>query len=144
MGIVDNDILQDINKSIKTLLEYTGWDYTFTTDDGSWETALEFWGTQTVFHPPESKNWEEVKKNESTIKCPDLLDWDHRRIIEYEEEPKAGKRGGKLGKKGHVEESKKDSHRDALYKGFKLLKIWESEYKDGTWKEKLYKFLKGG
>jgi len=50
---------------------------------------------------------------------------------------------GKLGKKGHTAESKRDTNRDMLYRiaGFKLLKIWESEYKSGEWKQKLYDFL---
>jgi len=50
---------------------------------------------------------------------------------------------GKLGKKGHVEESKRDSNRDMLYRiaGFKILKIWESELKSNTYKDKLCQFL---
>jgi len=142
MGVIDNDILQDINKSIKTLLEYTRWDYTFKTDDGDYETAIEFTAIG-YRHPPQSKNWDEMKADGNTMVCPDLLDYTHKLIIEYEEEPKPGKRGGKLGKKGHTSESDRDEHRDQLYRiaGFKLLKIWEIEYLSNSYKEKLYKFL---
>lgn len=136
MGIIDNQILQDINKFIKSL----NTKYTFKTDDGSFETAIEFTAIG-YFHPPKSKTWEELDGNE--IKCPDLLDWHNRRIIEYEEEPKAGKRGDKLGKKGHTEESEKDYHRDQLYRiaGFKILKIWETDYYNGDYQSKLKQFL---
>lgn len=95
------------------------------------------------YHPPKSKSWKECKAKGNEIKCPDLLDYEHKLIIEFEEEPKPGKRGGKLGKKGHVEESDKDEHRDQLYRiaGFKLLKIWENDYKNGNWKKQLKSFL---
>jgi len=60
-----------------------------------------------------------------------------------DEEPEPGKRGGKLGKKGHVSESNTDEHRDMLYRmaGFKLLKIWETEFKSKKYKAKLCQFL---
>ncbi len=130
--------MQNINKYIKSL----DTPYHFKTDDGSFETAIEFIYADQMYtsHPPLSKNWD----SNPVIKCPDLLAYDQKKIIEYEEEPKPGKRMGKLGKKGHSSESTRDSERDELYHraGFQLHKVWESEYKDGTWKEKLYKFLK--
>jgi len=51
--------------------------------------------------------------------------------------------GGRLGKKGHTEESDRDEHRDMLYRiaGFRVLKIWESEYVDNSYNAKLYQFL---
>jgi len=118
--------------------------YQFKVDSGSWETAIEFTAIG-YHHPPKSKSWEESKQQGNEIKCPDILDFEHRLIIEFEEEPKPGKKMGKLGKKGHVEESKRDEHRDQLYRiaGFKLLKIWESEYKSEEWTKKLHTFLKG-
>ncbi len=135
---MDNDILQDINTYIKSL----DIPFRFKTDDGSYETAIEFWAMG-YHHPPKSQSWEECKVAGNEIKCPDLLDYHHRIIIEYEEESQPGQSSGKLGKKGHTEESDKDSHRDQLYRiaGFKLLKIWESEYQSNNYKEKLYKFL---
>lgn len=138
MGIIDNDVLQDINQYIKSLQTK----YRFKTDDGSFETAIEFWKIG-YWHPPRSKDWKEIKEKGNELLCPDLLDYENKLVIEYEEEPKPGKRGGKLGKKGHVEESNRDEHRDQLYRiaGFKLLKIWETEYKSKEWKQKLQKFL---
>lgn len=116
--------------------------YKFLVDSGKWETAIEFW-EMGYFHPPQSKSWEEVKKKGNEIKCPDLLDYKYKLIIEFEEEPKPGKRGGKLGKKGHTEESNKDEHRDQLYRlaGFRVLKFWETDLKEENW-DKIYNFLK--
>jgi len=138
MGIVDSDILQDINKYIKSL----DTPFRFKTDDGTFETAIEFWAMG-YHHPPKSANWNYAKSQGNEIKCPDLLDYHNRLIIEYEEEPKPGKRGGKLGKKGHTAESDKDEHRDQLYRiaGFKVLKVWESDYKSNKYKQKVYDFL---
>ena len=138
LGQVDIEILMDINEEIKKL--HTN--YSFKVDSGTWETAIEFTAIG-YHHPPKSQSWEEVKEQENEIKCPDLLDYSNKLIIEFEEEPKPGKKGGKLGKKGHTEESERDSHRDQLYRisGFRILKIWETEYKDNTYIEKLKEFL---
>ncbi len=138
MGQVDIKFLMDINEQIKKL--HTK--YSFKVDHGSFETAIEFW-EMGYHHPPKSDNWEESRENGNEIKCPDLLDYPNRVIIEYEEEPKPGKRGGKLGKKGHTEESKRDTHRDYLYRiaGFKVLKIWETDYANGKYVQNLKNFL---
>jgi len=128
----------DINEEIKKLHSK----FRFEVDKGKYETAIEFTAIG-YHHPPRSNSWEELKANGNEIKCPDLLDWNNRLIIEYEEEPRPGKKSGKLGQKGHTEESQKDTHRDKLYRisGFKILKIWESQYKDKTYLQKLIDFL---
>lgn len=144
MGEVDYETLHKIYRKCIEYCFDNELPYRWKVDSGNFETAIEFWAMG-YFHPPKSKSWEELKAKGNEIKCPDLLDYKHKLIIEYEEEPKPGKRGGKLGKKGHTEESKKDEHRDQLYRiaGFKLLKIWESEYKsDNIWQQKLHEFLK--
>lgn len=143
MGAVDIETLMAINKEIKKLNSK----YTFKVDHGEFQTAIEFW-TMGCYHPPKSKNWEESKANGMEIICPDLLDWDHRRIIELEEEGQKKRTGAKLPTKGHGRQgdqtNSRDSNRDRLYRigGFKLLKIYESEYKDGTYKKKLKDFLR--
>jgi len=138
MGESDIAELMAINEVIKALKTK----FTFKVDHGTYETAIEFWSIG-YYHPPKSKSWEELKGKGNEIICPDLLDYPNKLIIEYEEEPLPGKSTGKLGKKGHTEESDKDSHRDQLYRiaGFSLLKIWESEYNNNSYKEKLKKFL---
>lgn len=146
MGIVDYG---NLNKIYRVCVDYCKAEkipFNLKADSGNYETAIEFWAMG-YYHPPRSKSWKDVKKQGNEIKCPDILDFEHKMIIELEEEPKPGKigggGGGKQGKKGHVEESKRDSNRDMLYRiaGFKLLKIWESEYKSNSYKEKLNKFL---
>jgi len=142
MGIVDYEELHKIYRICVDYCKQEKLPFHFKVDSGSWETAIEFTSIG-YHHPPKSQNWEELKKEGNEIKCPDILEFEHRLIIELEEEPKPGKRGGKLGKKGHTSESKKDTHRDYLYRiaGFKVLKIWESEYTSNKYKEKLYQFL---
>ncbi len=157
MGEVDIVVLDDIRKITKQLELENNWGFKFKIDHGSFETGIEF--TEIGYHhPPISNSWEESKAQGNEIKCPDLLDYENKIILEYEEEPEAGKKGGKLGKKGHTEESEKDSHRDYLYRigGFRFFKVWQSEYKklksDGSYiweseekqkkfEKKLWKFL---
>ena len=142
MGQVDIEILMDINKEIKKLKTK----YSFKVDHGSFETAIEFWAIG-YHHPPKSKNWEESRTNGNEIKCPDLLDYPDKLIIEYEEEGAKRRSGAKLASKGHGPEgditNTKDSHRDQLYRiaGFRVLKIYESEYNDDSWKSKIQGFL---
>jgi len=142
MGEVDYENLHKIYRECIDFCKKEKLPFQFKVDSGNFETAIEFTAIG-YHHPPKSKNWEESKKEGNQIKCPDLLEYEHKLIIEFEEEPKPGKKMGKLGRKGHTEESERDTNRDMLYRiaGFKLLKIWESEYKSGEWKQKLYDFL---
>jgi len=142
MGIVDYENLYKIYRLCVDYCKQEKLPFQFKVDSGKWETAIEFTAIG-YHHPPKSQSWEELKKEGNEIKCPDLLDFENRIILELEEEPKPGKRGGKLGKKGHVSESNRDSHRDMLYRiaGFRVLKILESEFKSNSYKEKLYQFL---
>lgn len=142
MGEVDYGDLHKIYRKCVDYCIQENLPYKFKVDSGKWETAIEFWALG-YFHPPQSKSWEECKSKGNEIKCPDLLDYHNKLIIELEEEPQPGHKGGKLGKKGHTAESNKDEHRDPLYRlaGFKLLKIWETDFKNGSWTNLLESFL---
>jgi len=142
MGIVDYENLHKIYRVCVDYCKQEKIPFYFKVDSGNYETAIEFTAIG-YHHPPKSKSWKELKKEGNEIKCPDLLAYDHKIIIELEEEPKPGKKMGELGKKGHVEESKRDSHRDMLYRisGFRLFKIWETELKSNKYKSKLCQFL---
>ena len=146
MGEVDIETLISINEEIKSICKENHLPFTFKCDHGSYETAIEFW-SMGYFHPPKSNSWEEAKREQREIKCPDLLDYEHKLIVELEEEGGKKRTGAKLATKGHGPQgditNKRDTNRDYLYRigGFKVFKIWESEYKDGTWKAKLSNFL---
>jgi len=142
MGIVDYEELHEIYRICVDYCKTEKISFNLKVDSGTYETAIEFTAIG-YHHPPRPKSWEELKKQGNEILCPDILDFENRIIVEFEEEPKPGKRMGKLGKKGHTSESKRDEHRDMLYRiaGFRVLKIWESEYISNNYKAKLYQFL---
>ena len=142
MGVVDYESLHKIYRTCVDYCKQEKFPFHFKVDSGRYETAIEFWAMG-YYHPPRSKSWEEVKKQGNEIKCPDILEYEHRILLEFEEEPQPGKKMGRLGKKGHIAESKHDSHRDMLYRiaGFRVLKIWENELKSNKYKTKLYQFL---
>lgn len=139
MGHKDLISLHTIYEKIKTICKTNDLPYHFSVDDGDWETAIEF-SDGKDYHPPISHNW----SNNPIIFCPDLLDYENRLIIEYEEEIGIPQSGAKLAKKGHNRKgdlaSKRDDKRNNYYKqgGFKILQIWNSE---NNWISKLEKFL---
>jgi len=128
MGEADILRIYPIYKILVNQCKEFGWPYQFKEDLGTYETAIEFW-PMGYDHPPKSKNWDALKDAEHQIICPDILDFYNKIIVEFEEEPKPGKKMGKLGKKGHTAESNRDSNRDQLYRiaGFRFCKVWESE-----------------
>ena len=150
MGEVDIAVLHPIYRKCIELNKENNWGFQFKVDSGDYETMIEFKylvpplvsnGNSKLipFHPPLAKNWDDME----FCNAPDIMDFNNKIIIEYEEESKAGKQGGKLGKKGHWTESKRDELRDDRYKnsGFRVCKIWETEIKNGLWEIKLFYFL---
>ena len=141
MGEIDIENLFRIYNVANSLIKKHGLLFSFKIDEGTYETAIEFIGF-TSFHPPISQNW----SSHPLIFCPDLLDWDNKIIIEYEEEIGKPLRGAKLAKKGHQREgdldNKRDTKRNEFYKrgGFRLFRIYDS---DKAWAPKLEKFLIG-
>ena len=145
MGEVDIARLHPIYRECIRLTKENNWPFVFKEDSGDYETMIEFVinpvGVRPI-HPPMSTDWDAMKRIESIPICPDIMDYRKKIVLEFEEESTAGKSSGKLGKKGHWAESKRDSRRDNLYKQtkFRFCKIWESELK-GPWKLKLFHFL---
>lgn len=146
MGVKDADALHAIYEKVKAFCKENDLPYSFKVDDGSFETAIEFWALG-YYHPPRSENWEASRADGNEIKCPDLLDITHKLIIEYEEEGQKHLSGARLARKGHGPEgdmpNKRDMDRDRLYRigGFKLLRFYETDLKEENW-QKLYDFLK--
>lgn len=150
MGIKDSDALHKIYEKVKIFCKENNLPYHFKVDDGSYETAIEFFflgeaktPQWEVIHPPRSKNWD----TDPTILCPDIIDFENRLIIEYEEEGQKRLSGARLARKGHGAQgdipNSKDSRRNDYYSwgGFRLLSFYEADLKEKNW-NKLYNFLK--
>lgn len=139
MGHVDLEKLFDIYYEILTITKKYNLPCHFTVDEGTYETAIEFIEDKS-FHPPISLTWD----TKPVIFCPDLLDYQHKIIIEFEEEVGEPKRGAKLATKGHNREgdldNKRDQRRNEHYNhgGFSILRIWKS---DKLWRSKLKDYL---
>lgn len=139
MGEKDLNNLFKIYNEIRLLKKEYNLPLNFKIDKGSFETAIEFIDDK-PYHPPKSKDW----STNPIILCPDLLDYQNRLIIEYEEEVGNRRTGAKQAKKGHNREgdipNKRDARRNDYYqKGkFSYFQIWESDEK---WKIKLKNFV---
>lgn len=142
MGEVDLAVIHPIYRTCVSLTKENNWNFQFKVDSGDYETMIEF-ATFACRHPPVAKDWDTMKLTGSIPICPDILAWNSKIVLEYEEESKRGKSSGKLGKKGHWAESKRDERRDQLYKlyKFRFCKIWESERKNNMVEQKLFRFL---
>lgn len=139
MGHKDLMSLHRIYERIKIICRENHLSYNFKVDDGSWETAIEFIGERS-YHPPISVDW----SNNPQIFCPDLLDYENKIIIEFEEEIGPPRIGAKLAIKGHNHKgdlpNKRDFKRNEYYKdgNYTLFQIWKS---DERWAQKLEKLL---
>jgi len=139
LGEADIESLFRVYKQVNEIIKNNELQLSFKIDEGTYETAIEFVGSK-PYHPPLTQDW----SSHPIIFCPDLLDWHHKIIIEFEEEVGNKRPGAKLAKKGHHREgdmdNKRDTRRTHYYKhgGFHTLRIWES---DKSWKKKLEQFL---
>jgi len=147
MGHKDLAALDAIYQKAKEICNVENLQFQFTVDHGDYETAIQFKeiGINQVYHahPPYSEDWE----SNPEIICPDIMDYAHKIIIEYEEESGNRKPGAHLAKKGHGHPgdlpTKRDTRRNRYYElgGFHFLQYWESDLKAKNW-EKLRTFLR--
>ncbi|MGI9567067.1 MAG: hypothetical protein ACR2LL_08665 [Nitrosopumilus sp.] len=151
MGEQDIERLYPVYRACTDFCKLAELPFRFKEDLGDFETAIGFtedgdeFGNLllTLYHPPYSKNWNKAE----TIICPDILDYQHKIIIEFEEETGPRKAGEKYARKGHGHEgdldTKRDSRRNEFYQlaGFKVFRLWESTFKNENWKAKLFEFL---
>lgn len=133
----DIEILHKINKYIMD--KYPG--FNFKIDNGLKETAILILDNGSCLSGACGFTAAMIK--DGSLFVPDMLDFNKKIIIEYEEESKPH-RGVKIVKRGHFEESKRDTNRDYYYNlaNFKLCKIWESLNKE-DWQKKIDDFLNG-
>ena len=144
MGEIDIENLFEIYYEIQRIKKKHNLNFHFKIDEGKYETAIEFFYDDDekwhALHPPQAKNWD----TNPNIMCPDLLDYENKIIIEYEEEVGNPRSGARLAKKGHNREgdlpNKRDSRRKWFYDNanFTCFQIWQS---DENWKPKLERLL---
>lgn len=146
MGHKDLVKLHLVYSAVQSIAKMYGWHFQFKVDDGNFETAIII-GMDGEWKLPGPESMEELKAREFQEKlfCPDLIDYYQKLIIEYEElaKPNTGYLGAKM-HKGHTDyTNSRDTIRDAYYNkaGFNVLKIFENELKDESWKAKLRTFL---
>lgn len=144
MGVQDihklNQIYLVCNQTAK-LLDIS---FHFKEDSGNYETAIGITEDGHVERPLQDSTWI-AYKNGKKLFCPDILDYDNRIIIEFEETPGKPRPGAKLAKKGHDWDGNdvRTSTRDCYYAigKFRVLKIFDHEFTNSKWKIKLVQFL---
>jgi len=148
MGEKDIEKLMEINKYASKKSKKEKYKIKFEVDKGTYETAIVIFENGECRKPLAKENWDNLPKN-SEFFCPDLLDFERRLIIEYEEEGGKKRSGARLATKGHGREgdfsNKRDTKRNKFYAlaGFRILKIWESDFLTTIWMHKIDRFLLG-
>jgi len=138
MGHKDLDSLHKIYREVQALNKKYFWYFAFKVDDGSYETRIDV-----------NDNGDTFLGNGRLpligyeMFCPDLMEWNRKLIIEFEEEASSNTGFMKAKKhKGHTEYTNtRDTRRDNHYRKFTLLKIWKKDLKSDIWKRKLQSFL---
>jgi hypothetical protein len=124
--------------------------FRFKEDSGNYETAIIINELGYFRRTKPSDDWEKIKTypHNPRMFVPDLIDFENKIMIEFEEETGNKRPGAKLARKGHGHagdlDGKRDSRRNEMYalSGFKLLRIWESELTISTvWKLIVIEFL---
>ena len=145
MGEQDVAKLMEIYKYLLDYCRENQYNYQFIVDLGKYETAIEFMQEgKDHCYPPLSQLWKDVVRDGHTVLVPDILDYDNRIIIEYEEETGKREHGAKLATKGHGHPgdlaNKRDSNKFKFYKNgkFRCFRLWESNQE---WKKDLAKFI---
>lgn len=145
MGIPDIVQLHSIYKKLLELENENNWGFSFKVDDGNYETAIIFNEEIKIFRRPgPGETWNDIQYPEHLV-CPDISDYDHKIVLEYEEESGNRRSGAKLARKGHGHmgdlPTKRDTLRNKFYRDnhFRFCRIWESEFKNID--SKLFHFL---
>ena len=144
MGNQDLERLYPVYRACVDFSKLADLPYSFKEDSGNYETAIQFQEGLSI-HPPNAKNWD----TNPDIICPDILDFEHKIIIEFEEETGNRKSGAHYARKGHGHEgdlsTKRDTRRNEYYEqyAFRVFRLWETTYKNENWKIKLFEFLIG-
>jgi len=144
LGVRDLMQIYPIVQECRKLSKRQFWDYNFKWDQGCFETLIAInEEKKTVRKPDTDETWESITYPEQPF-CPDILEWNFKIAIEFEETEGKPRTGAKLAKKGHNADGldKRTSRRDEYYKlaGFNVLKIFDYE-SEQEWKPRLRQFL---
>lgn len=150
MGEQDIERIYPVYRACVDFCKLADLPFSFKEDTGSMDTMIEFVESKDkviAIHPPNSKSWEESKTNGTRLFNPDICDFEHKIIIEFEEETGPKRPGAKMARKGHGHQgdydTKRDTNRNEYYSqaGFTVFRLWESTYKNENWKILLFDFL---
>jgi len=144
MGHNDIMSLYPIVQYVRKLNHDQCWGYTFSWDQGTYETMIIINEEEkTVRRPNQNEHWNQITYPNRPY-CPDILEYQNKIIIEYEETEGKPRSGARLAKKGHNADGldPRTSQRDAMYKlaNFNVFKIFDYE-KPVDNKKRLIKFL---
>lgn len=94
MGNQDLERLYPVYRACVDFSKLADLPYSFKEDSGNYETAIQFQEGLSI-QPPNAKNWD----TNPDIICPDILDFENKIIIEFEEETGNRKSGAHYAKK---------------------------------------------
>lgn len=146
MGEIDIENLHKIYRACTDFSKLAGLSFKFQEDSGHKETMIRIWEDGRYEKPETDRSLSTVSIPQSRWFVPDVMDFQNKIIIEFDETPGAPRKGARLARKGHDPDGNdiRTSWRD-LYYGlakFRLLKIFDFEFKDeALWKCKLFRFL---
>jgi len=133
-------------KYIRELEKKHNWGYVFRWDQGNKETwiGIDKQDGKIIYgYQAEDMNREKLFKQYKTF-VPDIIDYEMKTIIEFEETPGKPRKGARLAKKGHDPDGndKRTTIRDFYYEmaGFELFKVFDYQIEE-EWKLLLKKFL---
>lgn len=148
MSVPDYDQKYRIYRYATDFCNISEFQYHFTNDAGNRETAIIFdTNTGDCRKPSVLDSLTDLVDNEM-YEIPDIADFRHKIVFEYEEETGPRKTGAHMAKKGHGhpgdDYGKNDAEKYENYEnaGIRYCRIWESELNNGNvWKVKVAKFL---
>lgn len=145
MGHVDIENVHKIYRACVDFSKLAVLPFQFKEDSGHMETAIVISEYGAVYPAlttgPISPDVKHCRKF-----VPDVMDFNNKIIIEFDETPGKPRPGAKLARKGHDPDGNdmRTSWRDLYYDigKFRFLKIFDYEFKDDVlWKIKLFRFL---
>jgi hypothetical protein len=148
MSVPDYDQKYRIYRYATDFCNISEFQYHFVNDAGDRETAIIFNRETGECKKPTILTLIEDLGPDEMYEVPDICDYRHKIVFEYEEETGPRKPGAHMARKGHGhdgdEYTKNDAEKYENYEaaGIRYCRIWEEELHNGNvWKVKIAKFL---